>query len=82
MRTNPLLLGILAALSACSSDKEFETGGCVDVPEDATTCAAADEVDRSQIRLVDVCDVDIVGVHDDGKVTPNAGQLGVTPACC
>lgn len=84
MRQSPLLLAILAAITACGDDT-FETRGCLQLSEEQNTCPSQTEVDRGQLFLPDVgC-----GEHEVLEVlgpptieTLNTFGQPQGPACC
>lgn len=83
MRQSPLLLSILAALTACDGATEEKV--CKLVPADQATCPAASEVSPNELFLPGKCgDFEISDVR--GPVTREdlntQGTAEPTPACC
>ncbi|HEX2870611.1 MAG TPA: ferritin-like domain-containing protein [Polyangiaceae bacterium] len=83
MRQSPLLLSILAALTACDGATEEKV--CKLVPADQATCPAPGEVSTSDLFLPGKCgDFEISDVR--GPVTREdlntQGTAEPTPACC
>jgi hypothetical protein len=81
MRQSPLLLSILAALSACSNTERGKA--CLSVPEEQTTCPAAREVNPSDLFTPDRCGWDVTEVVGEGKRETLATQGNTQlSACC
>ena len=83
MRKSPLLLSILAALSACS--ETFDDKGCMNVPAEQTTCPGAGSVKPEQLYLPNLCgdDLEITEVKSGGTREDLGTQAGtLQPACC
>lgn len=83
MRQSPLLLSILAALTACDGATEEKV--CKLVPAEQATCPAASEVSPNDLFLPGKCgDFEISDVR--GPVTRESlntqGTAEPTPACC
>jgi len=80
MRTSPLLLSILAALTACET---HHAEGCMLVPESATSCPPGKDVDPEHLFLNGECGVEITDVDSDGTLKPLGGDTASDePACC
>lgn len=85
MRQSPLLLAILAAITACGDDT-FETRGCFFISEEQPSCPSRSEVDRGQLSLPDVgCSPhEVLEVLGPPKVEDVSFDYGypARPACC
>jgi hypothetical protein len=80
---NPLLLSIVAALSACTSSHHGQ--GCMNVSPEQMTCPPGKDVRPEQLFLRDECgdDLEIVDVDSDGTLGPLGGDTASDqPACC
>jgi len=85
MRTHPLLIVILAGLSACAEPWE-ETSACMAVADNAT-CPAPDDVEPDDLTVYGWCDEKIKSIDGEGEastIDPEFGgdPDGGTPACC
>jgi hypothetical protein len=82
MRQSPLLLSILAALTACDGATEEKV--CMSVPAEQATCPAPDDVDTGKLFLPNKCgDFEFSDVR--GPVTRETYQGQVpepVPVCC
>jgi hypothetical protein len=84
MRTNPLLLSILAALSACA-EKTFDARGCISATAEQTSCPAAGDLRKKDIWLPGLCgdDLEVTGVKSAGTLETVVRDDGTSiPACC
>jgi len=80
MRTSPLLLSILAALTACES---HHAEGCMLVPESTMSCPPGKDVKPEMLFLNGECGVEIDDVDSDGTLKPLGGDTASdAPACC
>jgi len=85
MNRPPLLLAILAAVSACAAEERFEAQACLLLDEAPTACPGRDDMPPELLTLTAHCgdDLHIVRVKSEGEVTTvdQGGGEGV-PACC
>jgi hypothetical protein len=84
MRTNPLFLSIVAALSACA-EETFDAQGCISATADQTSCPPAGAVRTKDVWLPGRCgdDLEVTAVKSGGTLESIVGQDGSsTPACC
>ncbi|MEZ4320793.1 MAG: hypothetical protein R3F61_25150 [Myxococcota bacterium] len=88
MRT-PLLLTILASLpmAGCTVQKGewTDTSMCIDVPDDATECPAAAEVDTTSMTNFGWCSADVRELTGEGTISENpfSGDTdGADLYCC
>lgn len=82
MRSNPVLLTILAAI-ACDTET-FQSTGCFNTETEPEQCPPAAEVEPSDLYLPGRCgdDLHITSVDGEGAPTEIQGQTGATPGCC
>jgi hypothetical protein len=84
MRTNPLLLSIVAALSACA-EKTFDAQGCISATAEQTSCPTAGDVRPKDVWLPGRCgdDLEVTAVKSGGTLESIVQQDGTAiPACC
>ncbi len=83
---NRNLLGLILAATALPGCGEEVTGtACVDVPEDATTCPDAGDVDPADLYVPADCDgLQVVGISGTGTLTDLNHDPGAAEdlACC
>jgi hypothetical protein len=79
---SPLLLSILAALSACS--KSYHDRGCMNVPAERTTCTPGKDVKPEQLFLPGQCgdDLEIEDIDSDGTLETVMTETGMTQQMC
>lgn len=81
MNRSPLLLSILAALSACHATESGEA--CMGVDPAATSCPSEDSVEPADLSAREGCGYDVEEVTGPGKRTRSLGQDGMWyEQCC
>jgi len=79
MRTSPLLLAIVAALSGCAEAHHEEA--CMSVPEDQASCTPGKDVNLGELMLSDpACGKKILEVDSDGTLYVYEGPP--MKSCC
>ncbi len=78
MRTPPLLISILAAISACGEPAT----GCFEVEATLATCPAGGSVDPDDLWIPGDCDRHVVSVTGEGEREKLGLDAGEVEACC